>query len=185
MINLIPNQEKKKKVKDFYFRLAVVTFFLLSFTILVASLAMIPAYFLSAAKKDVVFTKLSEESNTPNSALLLETQESIAALTKKLNIVEKVQKNEYRISGKVVNEILGDKISSIKITAILYETPLPKNPGDPNKKVTVQGVATSREELLRFRRALEDNVAFQKVDLPISNFVKGSNIFFSITLTPS
>ena len=60
-----------------------------------------------------------------------------------------------------------------------------ENDATKGKKVTVLGIAPSRELLLLFRRALEDDVAFKKVDLPISNFVKGSNIEFSLSLIPS
>jgi hypothetical protein len=69
----------------------------------------------------------------------------------------------------------------IKITQILYDNTVAK--GD--KKVNIQGTAPSRERLLIFRQALEGNPAFKKVDLPISNFVKGSNIQFSLSLTPA
>jgi hypothetical protein len=53
------------------------------------------------------------------------------------------------------------------------------------EKISISGRASSREVLLSFRRTLEDNPAFSKVDLPISNFIKGSNIRFYITLTHS
>ena len=58
---------------------------------------------------------------------------------------------------------------------------------DPNNKgkIGVQGTAPSRETLLLFRKALEDDVNFKNVNLPISNFVKGSDIKFYLSLIPS
>ena len=76
--------------------------------------------------------------------------------------------------------IILKKMSNIKITDISYEN-------DPLKgrKVSIEGNAPSREILLLFRRALEDDVLFKQVDLPISNFVKGSDIKFYLNLIPS
>ena len=71
-------------------------------------------------------------------------------------------------------------MSDIQITRIAFE-----NSPVSGKQVDLSGLAPSRERLLLFRQALENDTAFQKVDLPISNFVKGSNIQFSLSLTPS
>lgn len=180
MINLIPNQEKKKKVKDFYFRLSVITFFAFSFATLIALVALLPAYFLSSVKKNLAEAKLQAQKAEPVPLLDQKTQAIIDDLNSRLNLVENAEKNKYLISLKIVNEIIQKKLPTIKITQILYETDTVQG-----KKVSVRGVARSREELLLFRRALEDDIAFKNVDLPISNFVKGSNIQFYLTLTPS
>ena len=80
----------------------------------------------------------------------------------------------------MIGAILLKKRSDIKITQILYQ-----NDGTNGKKITLTGIASSREVLLLFRQALEDSSSFKDVVLPISNFVKGSNIDFSLSLTPS
>ena len=56
---------------------------------------------------------------------------------------------------------------SIKITEISYQ-----NNSQTGEIIKISGKAPSREVLLSFRRALEDDAAFSKVDLPISNFCK-------------
>jgi len=183
MINLIPNQEKKKKVRDFYFRLTTVTLFVLSLVALVALSAMLPAYFLSSVKQNLAEAKLGSQNTEPVPLLDLKTQTVIDGLNSRLNLIEKSEKGRYLVSVKIMSEIMLKKTPDIKITQILYETDAKSLP--VGKKVTVRGIARSREELLLFRRALEDNIAFTKVDLPISNFVKGSNIEFSLTLIPT
>jgi len=50
--------------------------------------------------------------------------------------------------------------------------------------VSIEGIAPSREILLAFRRLLENDPLFKSVDLPISNFIKGSNIRFNLNLIP-
>jgi len=105
---------------------------------------------------------------------------TIEGLNKKLSLIEKAEKNKYFVSQKIINEIILKKTSDIKIEQIFYENSI-----SGGKKISIRGVSPSRERLLLFRRALEDDATFKKVDLPISNFVKGSNIEFSLTLIPS
>lgn len=180
MINLIPNQEKHRKVKDFYFKLAVVFCVTSGLSIVVASVAILPAYFLSSVNKNLISTRLEVQKNAPVSS---DDQEIITAagkLEQQLKLIENTGGDAFVISETVVNGILLKKMNDIKITGISYEVSTTKG-----RVVTVNGSAPSRERLLLFRKALEDDVAFQTVDLPISNFIKGSNIEFSLQLTPA
>jgi hypothetical protein len=178
VINLIPNEEKKKKVKDFYFRLTVVFLIVLGCSIIIASVAILPSYFLSSVKKNLVDVKLEAQKLEMDP---LFGQEALAVaddLEKKLKIIEDTKQNRYIISQLVIGRIILKKMPDIKITGIVYEN-TPKG-----KTISVNGIAASRERLLLFRKALEDDVAFKEVNLPISNFIKGSNIKFSLNLIP-
>jgi len=177
MINLIPNEEKKKMSKDFYFRLATVFFMMLSVSLLIASILILPSYFLSSIEEDIFNTKLKSQEKSislPDQDTLMVVKD----LKNKLSLIENDEKNKSIFSTKVINEIILKKIPNIKITEIFYQN------DKTGKKITVSGRASSRKILLLFRRALEDDVAFSKVDLPISNFVKGSDIKFYLSLIP-
>ena len=180
MINLIPNEEKKKMSKDFYFRLITVFFVMLGISLLVASVAILPSYFLSFAEESDINTKLELQNNEPIPLPDQNTLMVIKDLKNKLSQIENIQKNKSIFSQKVINEIIFKKTSNIKITEISYQ----KDP-QTGEKIKISGLASSREVLLSFRRALEDDIAFSKVDLPISNFVKGSDIKFNLSLIPS
>ncbi len=179
MINLIPNEEKKKMSKDFYFRLVTVLFVMLSISLLIASIVILPTYFLFSTEEDSIDTELELQNSESIPLLDQNTLVVIKDLGNKLNLIEDTQKNKFVFSQKVINEIILKKIPSIKITKISYQN----NP-QTGRKINISGKAPSREVLLSFRRALEDNVAFSKVDLPISNFVRGSNIEFYLSLIP-
>jgi len=179
MLNLIPNQEKKKKVKDFYFRLIVVAFFVLAFCILLAILTAAPAYILSASKRNLAENRLQELTGGVLPTLDENLETNIAQINQKMALIEKARKDKYLISQKIINEISARKLPGMKIYQISYEE------GVDGKKAEVRGVAGSREELLNFRRALESDSAFQKVELPISNFIKGTDIEFYLTLIPA
>ncbi len=180
MINLIPNTEKKIMRKNFYYRLSAVFFGSLALVMIVASVALTPAYFLSEANIDSATRKLEIEKENENDPLDQEALSAILALDKKLSIVEKAQKEKFIVSERVVSEILANKMPDIKVTRISFE----KNDAD-GRKISIRGTASSRERLLLFRHALENDPLFKQVDLPISNFVKGSNIQFFLSLMPS
>lgn len=179
MINLIPKEEKKKMTADFYFRITVLFLITLSFCLLIASISILPAYFFSSMKNVLANTKLEIQKLEP---ITLSGEQSLLVvkdINKKLDLVESAEKNKFLPSVKVINSILLKKRPDVKITQILYE-----NDATKGKKISITGTAPSREVLLLFRRSLEDSSNFKSIDLPISNFVKGSNIQFYLNLIP-
>lgn len=180
MINLIPNKEKKLMIRDFYWRLALVAIFSLSTVVLIASIALLPSYFMSSVKKSLAEEKLEVEKAEPIDKADQETLSLLSLLDEELSMIEKSSEGKFLVSERVIRKILEKKTGEIRISQISFEN----NQAGENT-VSIRGTATSREKLLSFRRALEADPDFQKVDLPISNFVKGSNIQFYISLIPS
>lgn len=180
MINLIPKEEKKKMIADFYFRLAILITIMLNFCILIAFFSLLPSYFISSIKHSLINERLENLKLEP----LPSSEESSLNLMKdidnKIISIEKFEKNKFLPSVKIINAILLRKTPNIKITKISYE----KN-GLNEKKISISGIAPSREALLSFRKALEESSTFKNVNLPISNFVKGYNINFNLSLSPS
>ena len=184
MINLIPKEEKKKIIKNFYYRLTVLFLVMGSVSFLIAFMAILPSYFLVSGKDNIIKIKIENQKNEP---ILLPDQQTLAMikdLNSKLVLIENAWNNDFTVSQKVINAIILKKMSSIKITDISYENNSEANSSE-GRKVSIQGEAPSREVLLLFRQALEDSSAFKQVDLPISNFVKGSNIQFYLSLIPA
>lgn len=167
-------------IKNFYFRLVVVLFVALGFSFIFGIFALAPSYFLIYFKEDAIEQGLALEKSQPIPESSLEAVASVEDLYKKLEIVESSQTSKFLLSEKVVNEIISQKMLDIKLNQIFYE-----NVPTTGKKIVLRGTAPSRERLLTFRLALEQSANFKKVDLPISNFVKGSNIQFSMNLVPN
>lgn len=180
MINLIPNEEKKRIRREFYFRLFIVSLGMLSLSVFIASVSMLPTYFLSAVRKNSSQVNLEIQAKEIVPTLDKESLATIEDLRGKVGIVEKSEKEKFLVSEKIINEILAKKMPDIKITQISYQTA-----ADKSKKININGSAPSRERLLLFRQALEGSEVFSKVDLPISNFIKGSDIQFFLNLTAS
>lgn len=184
MINLIPKEEKKKMVRNFYYKLVVLFLVMASISALIVSIAILPSYFFSSVKNNIVKAKLEIQKKEPVPLPDQQTLVVIKDLNNKLGLIEQAQNNEFTVSKKVVNAIILKKMPEIKITNIFYENDL-QNGSPKGKKISIQGTAPSREVLLSFRLALENDNNFKQVDLPISNFVKGSNIQFYLSLIPS
>lgn len=179
MINLIPNEEKKKKVKDFYFRLVSVFFTVLAVSIFVAVFTLLPSYFFSTVKKNSANAKLEIQKNEPTPTLDQKTLTLINDLNNKLTLVERSEQDKYLVSFKIVSGVILKKMPDIKITEITYE-----NNSSSVKTVGIHGIAPNRERLLLFERTLADDPFFKNVDLPVSNYIKGTNIQFYLNLTP-
>jgi hypothetical protein len=180
MINLIPKEEKKKMMLDFYFRIGLLFVIMLDFCALVLLISLSPSFFLSSVKVTSINAKLEVQNNEPLPLIGEQSLAEIKDINNKLALVENAEKNKFTLSVRVVNSIILNKRSDIKITQIVYEN----NP-ITGKKISITGTAPSREVLLLFRQALEDNSTFKDVNLPISNFVKGSNIQFNLNLIPA
>jgi hypothetical protein len=180
MINLIPNEERKKMVRSFYYRLMIVFLIALSIAIFISTAALMPTYFLSSIKENLANDKVAELEREPVSLPDQETVSSIQELNKKINVVETSRKTQLKVSEVVISQIIQKKMPDIKIFQISYE-----DQGEVGKRIEIRGTAPSRERLLLFRLALESDPNFKQVDLPISNFVRGSNIQFYLSLIPS
>ncbi len=166
--------------KIFYYKILVLFFIASGFSIFVLSVSLSPSYFLSRTKVSFIHTKLETQKKEAVPVPDRQTVADIASLDKKLQVIEKTENTSFIISEKVINSIIRKKTFEIKISKISYQTDSIKG-----KNIIVGGTSPSREVLLLFRKALEDDPTFKNVDLPISNFVKGSDINFSLTLTPA
>ena len=179
-MNLIPNNEKKQMVKSFYFRLAILFLTVIGVSLFILSVGTLPAYLLSFTKDSLINTKLEIQKAEPVPVPDQETLAVIDDLDKKLAIIETEKDGKFIFSKKIIDAILLKKIPEIKIIQISYNNDSPEG-----KTVNISGTAPSREILLSFRESLEDDTVFKKVDMPISNFIKGRDIQFNLSLMPS
>ena len=180
MINLIPKEEKKKMKADFRYRLFALLFFVLDFCLLVGAVCLLPAYFNSSINVSSVHAQLEAQKNEPLPVLGEQSLSVINDINNKIGTIKTAEKNKFPVSVNIVDAIISKKRADIKISQISYEY----SPAT-GKKVKITGTAPSREVLLLFRKALEESPSFKSVDLPISNFIKGSNIQFYLSLIPS
>ena len=177
MINLLPIEEKKELKKDFFYRSLTVFSLVLCFLVFISIIAILPTYLISLEKKNTTNKKLEIQKNEVIPEIDQKAVVAIKDLDNRLALLEKARKNKYVFSQKVINEVISQKVTGIKINRFFYE-----NDSLEGREVNITGIAQNREQLLLFRQALENDSSFKNVDLPISNFVKGSNIEFNLNL---
>jgi len=180
MINLISIQKRKKMRKEFFMRFATVVFVMLGVSFFIAAIALLPAYFSANIKLNITkenLKKFQADLLSPEELIVLETVDS---LDKKLKLINNSAGSNYIVSERVIDSVILRKTNAIKINRIDY-----KSAFSGEREILVLGGADSRDSLLDFRIRLERDPNWEKVDLPVSNFVKGSNIKFSLTLIPA
>ncbi len=180
MINLIPNQEKKKMARDFYMRIVIMFFVVSSLALIIGSSALVPSYWLSNIKQKLIADRLNRQSYMPIPAGSQDVLDVAKSLDHKFKIIDSAEAKKFLISERVIQKIVSKQIPGIKITEITVT-----HDQLEGRKISIRGGAVSRDKLLAFSQSLGDDKSFKKVDLPISNFIKGSDIQFYLTLIPS
>lgn len=141
-----------------------------------ACLLMIPSYYYSATKESVAEKKL-EDFNSKNPQInISELNSEISATNERLDFLVK-KKPKFNVSESVVDELLGARVPGVSITQIMYN-----NSKDDTAHIQILGVARDRASLHDFNDSIVNKNKFSSVDLPISNFVKPSNIDYNLSL---
>lgn len=175
MFNLLPQEDQDILLQEYRLRLTIVGLLFLSVLWIVASIATIPALFLSyqiegynrqvveALKKEI--TDISSEDISKELSV---SNKKIAALA-----VDEVAK----YSHSMVGNILAYRVRGIKIFGLEIQ-----GQNSATRDITITGEASSREALLAFVKTLERDKGFSNVTVPVSDFAPVTDINFSIIL---
>lgn len=164
--------------KAFYKRWLNVFLFVLGVAMIVCTVTLLPAYFSANVKLSVAKDFLNIAQGDTLSTEEAKVLEMVKNLESKLEMIKDNPYGKFIVSERAVDDILARKTDDIKIKEIHFTR-------IPNKtSLIIEGNSKSRESLLNFRVALEKDPNWEKVDLPVSNFVRGADINFSLTLIP-
>lgn len=177
MINLLPEKDKSFIKNEYRRRLIVVgaTYFVALSVITIVM--MLPAYLLlSVYERDLnnqLASSLEKIKDIDASPIINEI--------KKLNSRVEILKNKkYQKSiNDILRKAVGSRPEGIRITGISYERSKKEKTDD---KVSIQGTAEKRNNLLEFKAVLEKEFGENKVDSPISNLFLEKEAQFSISI---
>ncbi len=180
-VNLIPPEEKKKNRKRYLLRLGTTGAYVAVF-LMIANLALLmPSYIMARSKMSIAETRI--ENTTGMSAeerarIENETELSIKELNKKLEPFSVDTKTPSAIipPSQTISKILEIKDSTIKVQGILYEKTADR------ERFVVTGKSAHRDNLAQFVEVLKKDSFFTKVELPLSSYVKSTDISFSLVL---
>ena len=178
MINLLPEPERKKLRREYFFRLATVCFTLAAFVLAIGAVSLLPTLFYS----DIKVKALKENTSSLTEAAKREqggdSGQLLLATTEKLNVLAADRKNAAL--EEVFARITAAKPSDTRLTGFAVE----RQEGDKNL-LLVRGVAVRRGDLAAFAKALGQEKDFTTVSFPISDLTQNENLDFSLTITAS
>ncbi len=167
-LNILPPETKKEiKLWHLYKDLKTAMLLLVIYISIVAMLILFAKLFLQ-----INFINLSQSVNT----LVNDNQNSnkqIREIKAKINNITKIQKENVKCSN-ILKDIVNKTNDNIKFSKISL---------DVNKnKLILAGHAKTRDDLLNFKKQLEESKNYSNINLPINNLLERENINFNIQL---
>ena len=176
MFNLLPESIKNEIRKEYNFRRMVTVFIFLIFIGATMLVFVFPSWIVSVYKEKQINLQAQETNQAESVAKIKAVSAEINKINAELKTIDTAL--EYKKVLPILNTILSKRPSAILVNEITYDSK-----GPTSAVVLLEGVSATRGSLLTFVKSLEDSNSFKSVDLPISNFAKDKNIFFSLTLT--
>ncbi len=175
MINLLPDDHKKLLHDEYKIRVQIVALIFCSIIVGISIALLVPSYFLSVFKAQAATGKAGvqqtakETKDRANLEVQLKDQK---ALIKALAV-----KNISTNPSHLFELITKNKPSTISIIEMRYAI-------EETTKfvINVRGIAPTRQSLVDFTTALRKESLVEKLDLPVSNFAKDSNIDFNFSI---
>ena len=170
MFNLLLTDDKKVIYREYYLRLFSVVFLVIFCIMVAASVFLLPSYIwlriteTDVAQKNVTLPGVEQDKQ------LVATLTALKAKVDGLRTAESVSLRD------MIEGVIAARGSGIRIEAMDYSVV------DNKIVIRIAGVSSTRERLVAFSKTLGKDPLFSTVDVPVSNFVKDSNIEFSFDI---
>lgn len=177
MLNLLPIEEKKNVLLEYRLRLAVVSVFAVGSLVLASLILLAPSYVLSLSKystEEKQLEILDKKYGGVGQEKELGTQ--IRDINTKILLLQSGDTTTRLSPSQAVMNIINIKGSAIKIYAFTYDATAGQ------ERIVLTGTANDRESLAAFVETLKKDPTFTSVTLPISSYVKSTNIDFSVVV---
>lgn len=176
MFNLLPNSERAAVRSEYARRKLILGLLLLLSVILTAFVFMVPAYALSYFKLREV-SRAAEELKT---SVAVKSQEDLSAAISAINQkMSSLSLDTKKVAADTIEGALRHKTKDIRLRDIAYNYSTGK---DGKESVTLKGIAKDRATLQAFVSDLKSDSAYERVDIPISNYAQVSDIAFEVQI---
>lgn len=178
MANLLPLSEKIRIQKIYKSHVLTVTLIFLGAIIGVGIITLAPALFWSFVKESTAKERLAVISQIVSAEERKNIRKSVAGINQKIALLEDGE-GENTFVSLAVERVIARKNSEVALVGFFYENTPASTRG---KVMTISGVSKDRQTLLAFVNELEKEEIFINVHLPVSNFVRSSDIPFSVSV---
>lgn len=175
LTNLLPVERIKAFRKEYYIRLGALGALVATFVIGIHGVLLIPSYTYINQVTELERTRLAELTQNLASASEGEMQARLVRL--KSDSERLVALGGAPKAARVIAALLEIPRTGITITGFTFRT------ANPEGRVTIAGVASTREALRQYHLALSSLTFAKSADLPLSAYAKEKDIPFVITLT--
>ena len=175
MLNLLRPEQKKKIIHEYRIRFFVLALSTLLFVQMVAIILLIPSYTISKKRVD----SLNIQFSVLQAQNISEEGSALNILVKKTNDYINVflpLATQTDVTTPI-NNVLDNRGPKVRIIGISYGV---LQSGE--QQVIIQGVASTRQDLLDFSAQLKKQKGIVSADLPLSDFSQSQNINFSLTI---
>ena len=180
MLNILPFEEKKKLFREYRLRLSVVAIFAVSLLLLASLILLVPSYFLAMTKYSFVKDQVTKlEASQARTGQEKEVDTEIKKVNKKVALFLGDEKTPSAAPSEFILKVIGMKNSTLRVYGLLYDVTVLR------ERLVLTGQAASRDGLATFVETLKKDKTFTLVDLPISSYVKSTNIDFSVVVERS
>jgi len=173
--NLLPPSRRHLLVREYYFRLGVVTIILAASLIGVAALLLMPTYVYLAGSAKEKETRLAHITASLASADEVAISARLTALANDAAALIALSKKPS-VSASL-RSVLGISRPGIALSGLTY------TPEAKSRTLLVTGTAATRDALRAYQIALEDMPGAISATLPVSVYAKDTDIGFTITIT--
>ncbi len=180
MLNILAVEEKKKILTEYRLRLAVVSMFAIAALMFSSLVLLSTSYFLVVSKYNDTKSGLALiQEKDDRAGQEKDVNARIRAVNKNVDLFLKSDSTRTLTPSLIIMKILDIKGSAIKIVGFTYDT------SSGQERIVVTGTALHRDSLAQFVETLKKDPTFTSVDLPISSYVKSTNIDFSAVIIRS
>ncbi len=172
---LIPLKERILLRREYHIRVAIVTLSVLAIAVLAGAAALFPAYLRAWSASRSALNTVATIKNDPNGSNLSRVQKALAS-DDALLVALGAGVNPPRFSKAI------DAISAIHSPVTIFSISM-NRVGTTSILVSLNGVAPTRNDLLKFKTRLEGLAPRTSVDLPIEELAKSVNAPFSLQFT--
>jgi len=180
MANVLTLKDRTILRRNYWLRLTVVFSFILTASVVIGLVSLIPAY-LSASAQLLETTLDSEVQGKSHEA---DEGASVIAAAQLANFqVEELLKTETAIASQSIDTIMKDwevHAEDIIISSFVYS--LIEQKKDFVPQIRISGEARNRFALNTFVQTLRANAAFADVSFPVSDLAGGEDVDFSLVI---
>lgn len=175
MINLLPPDYRKELVKEYRLRLVVVVLTLIGVAFLIGVLFVVPSFLVVSSQERLLVKEQQVQAQVlATSGNTRDIEKTLQASDRRVTLLESLYSR--LLLADVLGVILEKKNTGITLTSLQYEYK------QDDTMLVLSGVAKTRDELVAFEHALENEANISSVQLPISDLAASTNIEFTMNL---